>query len=405
MLVFRHVREIKDPNGGRTIRHRFDRVASTKANVDFECILTIGGVKANAHPGGAAVLKNYNGLDATSAFERVGHSPYAYKLLTRFAIRRDKDKSANRASELVDASKCKVQVSTWRKKIFTREDPKQIHKCCGLFVLLHFAFRYYQMLFGDVSAGFGSRASRGANFTAILCLLPHFVLSLSSLIFHSVPKERIVGQPMIWKEFRLHSIIFSLRSIVCTFCGWMSVYFHHDPRVRKAMVVVSSASILLANYAADKATEALAPSNSESTTATMPYWEGCRLSTQRRFKSFYAYCQFLATLACLTISNPAWPFAVLLPIQLAAFLMTMCRKGLITGRSYHISYTTSLMLPYIVATRDMNYTRTPDVVVMFVIGSLLYRLRCLGVNKYILWVPMVVLRVFVGDRLISFAVW
>lgn len=292
--------------------------------------------------------------------------------------------------------------ATWMKKLFTNEDPQNIHKTCGVFVLLHFAFRYYQMLFGDISAGFGRNAGKGTTVTPFLCLLPHALLSISSLIFHSVPRERVVGLPMIWQEFRVHSIIFALRSIVATACGWISVYFNHDPIIRKATVALSSASILISIYFADEATKKLCPSSPESTTATMPYWQDCSLSTQRRFKSFYAYCQFLATLACLSMTNPAWPFAVLLPIQLAAFLMTMVRKGFLTSKGYHVLYTASLIMPFIVAIRRMYQTRHPDVMALFFAGLALYRLRSMGIDKYYLWVPLVLFRVWLGDKYIVY---
>ncbi|KAL7470184.1 hypothetical protein ACHAXS_010443 [Conticribra weissflogii] len=324
-------------------------------------------------------------------------------MLKDFSV--NKEKIPRNTDGTANDVQLKPQEGAWKKKLFTREDPQNIHKGCGLFVLLHYAFRFYQMLFGDLSSGFGSRMGHGATVIGPLCLIPHAVLSLSSLIFHTVPKERIVGQPMIWREFRAHSIIFAMRSIIGTLCAWISVYFDHHPIVRKMAIVVSSLSILIANYAAETATKKLCPSNLESTTATMPYWEGASIETQRRFKSFYAYCQFLATLACLSISNPAWPFAVMLPIQLAAFLMTMVRKGFLSAKSYHVLYTLSLVMPYVVAVRDMIYTETLEVVYVFVLGYLLYRLRCCGLGKYYLWVPLVVLRILVGDQIFSYKIW
>ena len=63
---------------------------------------------------------------------------------------------------------------------------------------------------------------------------------------------------------------------------------------------------------ADAATAALRHDSSESTTATMPYWDGCSSGTQARFKKFYAYCQVMATLGCLACANPVWPLLILL---------------------------------------------------------------------------------------------
>ena len=54
---------------------------------------------------------------------------------------------------------------------------------------------------------------RNNSYTPFLLML-HGLLSVSSFIFH-VPLNRHKGLPMIYKEFRLHSIIFALRSVVC----------------------------------------------------------------------------------------------------------------------------------------------------------------------------------------------
>ena len=87
---------------------------------------------------------------------------------------------------------------------------------------------------------------------------------------------------------------------------------------------------------------------SETTTETMPYWAGASPSTIRRFKGFYAYCQWMATLGCLANGNPLWPLCIALPIQLASLLMTLVRKGLLTARGYHLLYTASLCVPFVV---------------------------------------------------------
>ena len=87
---------------------------------------------------------------------------------------------------------------------------------------------------------------------------------------------------------------------------------------------------------------------SETTTETMPYWAGASPATIRRFKGFYAYCQWMATLGCLANSNPLWPLCIALPIQLASLLMTLVRKGLLTARGYHLLYTASLCVPFVV---------------------------------------------------------
>ena len=185
----------------------------------------------------------------------------------------------------------------------------------------------------------------------------------------------------------------------------MASLFNHHPIARRVAVLGSCAATFSALVVADEATRRLRVNNEESTTATMPYWEGCSIETQKKFKSFYAYCQFLATLACLHVTNPAWPLAVLLPIQLASLLMTLVRKGLISAKAYHIGYTISLVLPYFVALRSSLLMSPLQVPIMFTLGVAMYQLRRRGINKYALWVPVIVARACCGDRYLPYQIW
>ena len=129
------------------------------------------------------------------------------------------------------------------------------------------------------------------------------------------------------------------------------------------------------------------------------------METQRRFKSFYAYSQFMATIACMVTLNPAWPLLVLLPIQIASLLMTLVRKGLLSAKGYHIAYTASLALPYASAFRSVIYSGTWDVPVMTVLASILFQMRRKGLNKYALWGSVALARIAIGDYLLDWRVW
>jgi len=402
----------KPNNTNDVLEDRFARTASSKIDVEDECIITIRGERynmtgwANGHPGGASILKKFHDRDATRVFDATGHSPEAHAMLQKFRIiDNDKDdkeiitKPLDRSSTVLESN-----VPRWRTKLFTKEDPG-IHKYMGIFVLLHFTFRYYHMYFGDPSCGFGSiRNSVGRpGIIAPLCLIPHAILSLSSLIFHTVPKERVVGKPMIWQEYRIHNIIFAMRSLIAVWLSWFSNAKGNSPAFRKLAVIGCSLSVLIANWTAEEATNRLRIDTSESTTATMPYWDGCSLLTQKRFKSFYAYCQFTATLACLSVDNPAWCLAILLPIQLASLLMTLVRKGIISAKGYHIGYTISLVMPFLVGFRSMSYSLV-EFPTTLIIAGILYQLRRRGVGKYTLWIPLVAGRILVGDKFINYAI-
>jgi Cytochrome b5-like Heme/Steroid binding domain len=401
-------------------KNRFDRIASSEAQVDVPCIIVIGAKTYNmttwakAHPGGVKVLQKFNGKDAMKAFDAAGHSNHAMEMLKDFEVVSSPQEQHARSAVSThgsseDTKTCPVVLLSrkqprWRMKLFTKEDPIGIHKYCGVFVLLHFAFRFYHMLFGDPSAGFGGRLGKGPAIYAPLCLIPHAMLSLSSLIFHTVPKERVVGKPMIWQEFRVHNIAFAMRSILATLFTWLSLSMsHNSPTLRNTRMTILAVStvVLVTQAVADKATQLLRVNTNESTTATMPYWEGCSVETQRRFKSFYAMCQFDATLACLSVANPAWGFAVLLPIQLASLLMTLVRKSLLSPKGYHVCYTVSLVLPYLVAYRSVGM----PAVSLLGLGWVLYQLRRRGINKYALWIPVIMARFAAGQRYFGGHVW
>lgn len=364
---------------------------------------------AKAHPGGFKVLQKFHGKDATQAFVAAHHSAEAIKMLQQFVVvgpdETVKPETITTTTTMATVWKEKKRIPRWRAKLFTKEDKIGVHKYMGVFVLLHFLFRHFQMFFTDPSAGLGTRLGKGPSWIPILCLLPHGLLSLSSLIFHTVPKDRVVGKPMIWQEFRVHNIAFGLRSVITAALAAMSIHYGNTPTWRKIAVWGSSITCLITIMVADLGTKYLRPSETESTTATMPYWEGCSVQTQKRFKSFYAYCQFLASLGCLSVSNPAWPLSILLAIQLASLLMTLVRKGLLSTRGYHYLYTAALVTPYVVALRSMVYMKTADVLGVFALGGALYQLRRRGVNKYVLWLPIIAARIAIGDQYLNWHVW
>ena len=351
---------------------------------------------AQAHPGGVKVLEKFHNRDASQAFHAAHHSARAIAMLEQFAIAGPAVPSSRRANALLPRL---------RTKLFTKEDPIGVHKYLGVFVLLHFVFRFYQMFFTDPSAGLGTRLGRGPSWIPILCLLPHGLLSLSSLIFHTVPRERVVGQPMIWQEYRIHNIGFGLRSVVTAALCSLAIHGKHHPALRRMAVVGSCLSCVIAMRAADLATKYLRSNQLESTTATAPYWEGCSLVTQKRFKLFYAYCQFMATIGCLTVTNPAYPLSILLAIQMASLLMTLVRKGLLSTRGFHYGYTATLIAPYLVVLRSSWYMSSPQMIYLFLMGSALFQIRRYGVSKYAIWLPVMIARIIWGDKYLIYNVW
>jgi hypothetical protein len=73
--------------------------------------------------------------------------------------------------------------------------------------------------------------------------------------------------------------------------------------------------------------------------------------------------------------------ALVLPIQLASFLMTLCRKNIISTKTYHIVYSLSLLLGYSIQIQNL-------ILYLSIIFGFLFmylRIKC-NYNKYILWI-------------------
>lgn len=116
----------------------------------------------------------------------------------------------------------KIDMKFLATKLFTKEDEYFIHKSLGLGCLISYCYRYFYLLPRTGSLGFerGGLIDYGT-------LLLHGLLSCSSLIFH-VLERRISNKPMIiWEEYRLHAIVFSLKAICGSLFGInLSIYYY-----------------------------------------------------------------------------------------------------------------------------------------------------------------------------------
>lgn len=367
---------------------------------------------ADHHPGGIAVLRKFNHRNATQAYEKIGHSPQALALLESFRIvEEDEDGLGETLAHSAPASSSAKP--SWRastlSKLITKEDPFHVHKILGIFCLLHFIYRYTLAFSGrDVSAGFGNlgRATASPRLAKTAAfLLPHALLSSSSLLFHTVPLERVRGKPMIWKEYRWHNMVFAFRSIVACFLATLMIKINsvtpagqHQARV--AIVAASSIACLTTHALADVATARLRTNATETTITTVPFWEGCTPAMHNGLRAYYGYSQFAATMSCLIVCRyPSWSFICLFPIQLASLLMTLCRKGIITSRQFHYGYTLSLLsvLTLVIQNTILDPRALSDLAAVVGGAAVLYGLRRkYRLNKYALWIPTAIGRVMVA---------
>jgi hypothetical protein len=159
----------------------------------------------------------------------------------------------------------------------------------------------------------------------------HGALSASSLIFH-IPKKRHAGMPMIYPEFRLHSIAFGLRSVACCFID----YYGNEYKLYYKMGACLGTMAI-----ADAITKAHAEPG-DTTMRAMPFALSTTVQERNKITRFHSNSQIFATL--LMLYNMETAFSPLFAIQIAAFLMTLVRKGLIKPNTWHILYSFSLMI-------------------------------------------------------------
>eukprot|EP00439_Symbiodinium_sp_Y106_P039347 s535_g4.t2 len=151
---------------------------------------------ATSHPGGVDLLLQHGGGDASEPFHDVGHSGFAVDQLKKHAVGMLALPQSPQAGEGTGA--IAVERDTVASRIFTKEDPYNVHKVLGFTVLSLYLYRIFVwicQLQGPDSDWAGFRP----DFWALASVLTVEALQLSSFIFH-VPKNRPLSGPMIWQE-------------------------------------------------------------------------------------------------------------------------------------------------------------------------------------------------------------
>ena len=328
------------------------------------------------HPGGAGVFTKYasdssnNDIpDLTAKFNEVGHSEYAVNLLGNYKVEElSEDDPRFKRDHHLEYNKTKIS------KLITHEDKFHIHKSMGIISLLNYFYLLFDCLYSGAEAEMTLRSVDG-SFIGLTWV--HTILSLSALQF-LIPRTRTGILPMIWQEFRAHSIVFAVRSFLII----NVLYFFFNSKEESTSttaIAVRLAFVLIAMRLADFSTEHLRENPKETTTATMPYWSDCPASLQSMIKYFYTHSQFMATVVCLFAEIP-YILAVAFPIQIASFLMTLVRKNIISAFCYHMFYGGSLLIVYLINAGDVKLYP------LILIGvALIYARVHLKLNKYILW--------------------
>jgi len=245
-------------------------------------------------------------------------------------------------------------------KLSTKEDPYHIHKIFGTICFLNFVYQFFHVVL--------YQESHIDNTIGVIFMGCHAILPISSLIFH-IPAIRNRTGPMIYPEFRLHSIIFSLRSVICFYLSYYKISYFY--KILACFITMTFADIAtyMTNRDADK-----------TLIRTMPFDKNVSLDLQKRIKHFQCSMQVGATLYMLGNTHTA--FLTLYGIQLPAFLMTLVRKNIITPNTWHQLYSIILIFNiYGYYTVPISY-----IFIHIVLFNLFIEVRFMhNINKYFAW--------------------
>lgn len=264
-------------------------------------------------------------------------------------------------------------------RLLTSHDPLHLHALLGLLVLVDFFMRAAYVFVHGTAFPIWEHP-----YMAAACVLLHGTLSWSSLLL-PLPAKRNFAAPMIWPEFRLHSIIFASRHVVCTlltlFDWWPSEWANQMLAKVAVTALTSDAASLVTYYIGN---------TKERTTNAMPYPSEIAVPQQEAIKRAYTRAQFLAT-AHAVLGDATCAFAPLYGIQAAPFLMTLVRKNIVSALTYHRVYAIALYVPYVfVLVRCQNLFAIAAV--GFIVTDIVMPLRIQHrVHKGLLWpiaIPM-----------------
>jgi len=353
--------------------------------------MSVGGVVCDlsdfisVHPGGVELLMQHAGQEATDAFTEIGHSSFALKMIRERAIGvLDSNAEADEPRGVLQVPEAPSLLG----RMFTKEDPYHFHKFLGISIVVQFLVRSGIVMNGEFMEG-KDIAWFGPDYFSLACIWVSALLQFSSFKFH-VPKNRILGAPMIWQEWRAHNAVFVLRHVIGCTIKW---YAWHNQIVDGPMYhllnVAMFATLVWQLWSVDVITAWLSEDKHESLTATYPFWRGCPSWVESFIKFWYTIAQFMASslLVSMEPQSLAISYLVIFPFQWASFLMTLVRKGAITTRSYHVGYLWSLM--QVVALGML--ANSPGVwVTHFSLWVSMYWVRVVGLNKYCMWMGLFV---------------
>lgn len=242
------------------------------------------------------------------------------------------------------------------------------HKIPGILSLLNFAMSIKNFMYSVDNR----LLINSSHHMFYYILLVHSVLHLSSFQF-VLSDRRNSRYNIIWPEMRLHSMIFAYRSLVTMIV--MQNYKRPYSDILRYVIV------MFTMFFADRVTIAYKKRNESRTMRDNPYPDGTSPFFIHFMNNFYSISQVFATMHVLFAPHIDYVYMTLIPIQVAPFLMTLQRKGIIDQSWWHILYTLTIVVNYVYsAVHIYNPVKIYAFVIYFV-----YMRFVRNYNKYLLW--------------------
>jgi hypothetical protein len=280
------------------------------------------------------------------------------------------------------------------QQLFTTHDKFHFHKILGFGCLFNFVLRIYWLIVYDTM--FIHSDYKSSLFIPVV----HLILSLSSFIFQ-VPQIRLNSKIIIWKELQLHNIIFTSRSAIIMIYSLICIKNNINKNTKYYFLYQIGKFILviLHHILADYIT--VKYNVNKNTTTRDINWENIPDNIKNNIKKYYALCQIFAINGLILTDNNKTgygsietAFLIMFPIQLSTFLMTLVRKSIISNVSWHIFYSISLLLPFIIVI-NTNIKKDLDVAKIYLsILYVIFRLQY-NMNKYYLMLHVFILNMYI----------
>lgn len=312
-----------------------------------------------------------------TTLETTNNTPLRNRLAERIADKRngegEDEKTISPVMKAVkenrDAKILKSNGEAFSNKLITPEDPYHVHKTLGMLSLASFIYRYGYTFLTQGNLGFNGSWFDWASISL------HLALSSTSLIFHVI-RRRILSRPMIiWEEYRLHAIVFTLRCwSVYAFGRFMNTTSIDFGIYRN---VLQYCMVMVHHLVVDEITRRYGKAN--ETTVRAKDLSRPLTKTILRGYSFYQFAALGSHLIPHTRTSDLG-YNTLIAIQSSAFLMTLYRKNLIRGKTHGFIYTACLIISIFHIFREF-----PGFLFGFKLW-LAFATRCtFGTNKYLIW--------------------